>query len=86
MCNREIKFRAFLDYATQLGADLIATGHYVQTDAAGGTTQLRKGADGNKDQSYFLHQVDHQALGRSCFRSVTWTRRWSARKRPLPDL
>ena len=67
LCNREIKFRAFLDYATQLGADLIATGHYVQTDAKGGTTRLRKGVDGNKDQSYFLHQVDHQALGRSLF-------------------
>ena len=67
LCNREIKFRAFLDYSTQLGADLIATGHYVQTDAAGGTTRLRKGADGNKDQSYFLHQVDHQALGKSLF-------------------
>ena len=56
LCNREIKFRAFLDYATQLGADLIATGHYVQTDAMGGTTRLRKGVDGKKDQSYFLHQ------------------------------
>ena len=67
LCNREIKFRAFLDYATQLGADLIATGHYVQTDAKDGTTRLRKGVDGNKDQSYFLHQVDHQALGRSLF-------------------
>ena len=67
LCNREIKFRAFLDYATQLGADLIATGHYVQTDSVGDTTRLRKGVDGNKDQSYFLHQVDHQALGRSLF-------------------
>ena len=67
LCNREIKFRAFLDYATQLGADLIATGHYVQTDVTGGATQLRKGVDGNKDQSYFLHQVDHQALGKSLF-------------------
>ncbi len=67
LCNREIKFRAFLDYATQLGADLIATGHYVQTDATGSATRLRKGVDGSKDQSYFLHQVDHQALGRSLF-------------------
>ena len=67
LCNREIKFRAFLDYATQLGADLIATGHYVQTDATGGSTRLRKGVDCKKDQSYFLHQVDHQALGRSLF-------------------
>ena len=67
LCNREIKFRAFLDYATQLGADLIATGHYVQTDSTGSTMRLRKGVDGKKDQSYFLHQVDHQALGRSLF-------------------
>ena len=67
LCNREIKFRAFLDYATQLGADLIATGHYVQTDATGGGTRLVKGVDGNKDQSYFLHQVGHEALGRSLF-------------------
>ena len=67
LCNREIKFRAFLDYATQLGADLIATGHYVQTDVTGDITRLRKGVDGNKDQSYFLHQVDHRALGRSLF-------------------
>ena len=67
LCNREIKFRAFLDYATQLGADLIATGHYVQTDLTGDTTRLCKGVDGNKDQSYFLHQVDHHALGRSLF-------------------
>ena len=67
LCNREIKFHAFLDYATQLGADLIATGHYVQTDVTDDTTRLRKGVDGKKDQSYFLHQVDHQALGRSLF-------------------
>ena len=67
LCNREIKFRAFLDYATQLGADLIATGHYVQTDTTDSATRLRKGVDGKKDQSYFLHQVDHQALARSLF-------------------
>ena len=40
LCNREIKFRAFLDYATQLGADLIATGHYVRTDSADITMRL----------------------------------------------
>ena len=67
LCNREIKFRAFLDYATQLGADMIATGHYVQTDSLGGATRLLKGNDGNKDQSYFLHQVDHEALARTLF-------------------
>ncbi len=67
LCNREIKFRAFLDYATHLGADLIATGHYVRTDRLAGKTQLRKGHDNNKDQSYFLHQVDHTALAKTLF-------------------
>lgn len=67
LCNREIKFRAFLDYATHLGADLIATGHYVRTDRRAGKTQLRKGQDNNKDQSYFLHQVDHTALAKTLF-------------------
>ena len=67
LCNREIKFRAFLDYATHLGADLIATGHYVRSRAHLGKTQLLKGTDGNKDQSYFLHQVDHRALERTLF-------------------
>ena len=67
LCNREIKFRAFLDYATHLGADLIATGHYVRSRRHQTKTQLLKGTDGNKDQSYFLHQVDHQALERTLF-------------------
>jgi len=67
LCNREIKFRAFLDYATQIGADLIATGHYVRTDVHNGKTRLKKGLDGNKDQSYFLHQVDHTALEKTLF-------------------
>ena len=67
LCNREIKFRAFLDYATQMGADLIATGHYVQTDIRNGKTQLIKGRDATKDQSYFLHQVNHNALSRTLF-------------------
>jgi len=67
LCNREIKFRAFLDYATHLGADFIATGHYVRTDQKSGITRLKKGLDGNKDQSYFLHQVDHTALGKTLF-------------------
>lgn len=67
LCNREIKFRAFLDYATHLGADLIATGHYVRTDQQEGKTRLKKGQDGNKDQSYFLHQVDHAALAKTLF-------------------
>nr|WP_205849122.1 tRNA 2-thiouridine(34) synthase MnmA [Natronospirillum operosum] len=68
LCNREIKFKAFLDYALMLGADLIATGHYVRRgqDSAGRTTLL-KGLDPNKDQSYFLHQVGHEQLARTLF-------------------
>ena len=67
LCNREIKFRAFLDYASELGADLIATGHYVRTDQWDGTTRLLKGLDNNKDQSYFLHQVNQEALRKTLF-------------------
>ena len=51
LCNREIKFKAFLDYATDLGADKIATGHYVRSVESGGDTHLLKGLDNNKDQS-----------------------------------
>ena len=67
LCNREIKFRAFLDYATELGADFIATGHYVRRDESGQRTTLLKGLDPEKDQSYFLHQVGHRELSRSLF-------------------
>ncbi|MFA5493799.1 MAG: tRNA 2-thiouridine(34) synthase MnmA [Porticoccaceae bacterium] len=67
LCNREIKFKVFLEYAEILGADLIATGHYVRRLDDGGHTRLLKGIDGNKDQSYFLHAVDEQALARSLF-------------------
>jgi tRNA-specific 2-thiouridylase len=67
LCNREIKFKAFLDYATQLGADLIATGHYVRTRVNDGQTQLLKGLDNGKDQSYFLCAVNETQLARSLF-------------------
>jgi tRNA-specific 2-thiouridylase len=67
LCNREIKFRAFLDYALELGADCIATGHYARRGSAGGRATLLKGVDGNKDQSYFLHAVGHAELARSLF-------------------
>jgi len=67
LCNREIKFRAFLDYAETLGADCIATGHYARRGEAGGKAALFKGVDGNKDQSYFLHAVGHEELERSLF-------------------
>ncbi len=67
LCNREIKFNAFLEYATQLGGDLIATGHYVRSQQVKQQTQLFKGLDANKDQSYFLHAVKGSALARSIF-------------------
>ncbi len=63
LCNREIKFKAFLEYALELGADYIATGHYVRRDGS----RLLKGLDGNKDQSYFLHAVGHEELEKSLF-------------------
>lgn len=68
LCNREIKFKVFLDYAEMLGADLIATGHYVRRRVTGdGEAQLLKGLDVNKDQSYFLHAVPGSAIARTLF-------------------
>ena len=67
LCNREIKFKAFLDYAKVLGADLIATGHYVRRLDKNGHTYLLKGDDANKDQSYFLHAVGEAELAQSLF-------------------
>src|SRR5690606_7355280 len=67
LCNSEIKFKAFLDYALRLGADRIATGHYARVRQANGRTALLKGRDTNKDQSYFLHAVPEAALARTLF-------------------
>jgi tRNA-specific 2-thiouridylase len=67
LCNREIKFKAFLDYAKMLGADLIATGHYVRRRDVDGRSELLKGLDPNKDQSYFLHAVGGEQIGQTLF-------------------
>ena len=67
LCNREIKFKAFLDYATALGADYIATGHYTQIGHQRNEFQLLRGLDGNKDQSYFLYTLGQTQLSRSLF-------------------
>ncbi|WP_410473542.1 tRNA 2-thiouridine(34) synthase MnmA [Guyparkeria sp. TX1] len=67
LCNREIKFRAFLDHARALGADAIATGHYVRRldDETG--VHLACGVDANKDQSYFLHALSRDQVGSAYF-------------------
>lgn len=67
LCNKEIKFKAFLDYAKQKGADYIATGHYVRSLRVGKTVQLWKGSDAQKDQSYFLHALNQYQLSQSLF-------------------
>ena len=67
LCNREIKFKAFLEYALLLGADCIATGHYCRRGEQDGKSTLLKGIDHNKDQSYFLHAVGHQELEKTLF-------------------
>jgi tRNA-specific 2-thiouridylase len=67
LCNKEIKFHAFLDYALNLGASRIATGHYVRTRVKNGHTQLLRGIDDNKDQSYFLHALSEDQLASALF-------------------
>jgi tRNA-specific 2-thiouridylase len=66
VCNREIKFRAFLDHATGLGADFIATGHYARIRREP-VVQLLRGVDEHKDQTYFLHTLTREQLARSLF-------------------
>lgn len=67
LCNAEIKFKAFLDHAHQLGADHIATGHYAQVRKVDGLFQLLKGEDGTKDQSYFLYRLNQTQLASTLF-------------------
>lgn len=68
LCNKEIKFKAFLEYAAEdLGADYIATGHYVRRQDIDGKTRLLRGMDDNKDQSYFLYTLSHQQIAQSLF-------------------
>ncbi|MDX1555692.1 MAG: tRNA 2-thiouridine(34) synthase MnmA [Xanthomonadales bacterium] len=67
LCNREIKFKTFIDHATDLGADKIATGHYVRCEERDGLHRLLRGLDPGKDQSYFLYAIGQSALSRAIF-------------------
>ena len=68
MCNKEIKFKAFLEFACEdLGADYIATGHYVRREMRDDKWHMIRGLDGNKDQSYFLYTLSHQQVGQTLF-------------------
>ncbi|MEC9319252.1 MAG: tRNA 2-thiouridine(34) synthase MnmA, partial [Pseudomonadota bacterium] len=68
MCNKEIKFKAFLEFAAEaLGADYIATGHYVRRAFNDGKWQLLRGLDNNKDQSYFLYTLSHEHVAQTLF-------------------
>ncbi|MDR3389752.1 MAG: tRNA 2-thiouridine(34) synthase MnmA [Rudaea sp.] len=67
LCNREIKFKTFLEHARALGADKIATGHYARSDSIDGRHRLLRGRDANKDQSYFLYTLGAEQLAATLF-------------------
>ncbi len=67
LCNSEIKFKEFLDYTLQLGAEKIATGHYARSQLINGKLQLLKGIDDSKDQSYFLYGLNQDQIANSIF-------------------
>ncbi|MCE5001914.1 tRNA 2-thiouridine(34) synthase MnmA [Staphylococcus pseudoxylosus] len=68
MCNKEIKFKAFLEHALKLGADYVATGHYARVHRhEDGHVEMLRGVDNNKDQTYFLNQLSQDQLSRVMF-------------------
>ncbi|MFN0041437.1 MAG: tRNA 2-thiouridine(34) synthase MnmA [Burkholderiales bacterium] len=75
LCNAEIKFKAFLDHALHLGAEVIATGHYARVEESDGLIRLLKAADPAKDQSYFLHRLNQNQLSRTLFPLGNMTKR-----------
>jgi tRNA-specific 2-thiouridylase len=87
LCNREIKFKTFLEHATDLGAEFIATGHYVRSDCRDGIYRLLRGRDSNKDQSYFLYTIGQEQLARTLFPVGEFLKpevRFAAEKAALP--
>lgn len=88
LCNKEIKFKAFLNYALQLGAGCIATGHYARLINNNGSIQLHKGIDRNKDQSYFLFMLNQRQLEHALFPIGAMTKeevRLLAKEKGLPN-
>ena len=88
LCNREIKFKEFLSYARDLGADHIATGHYARVEIENNAHQLLKAKDLSKDQSYFLHELTESALALTMFplgNTVKDAVREEARQLNLPN-
>ena len=68
MCNKEIKFKAFLEHALKLGADYVATGHYARIRRhEDGRVEMLRGVDDNKDQTYFLNQLSQEQLSKVMF-------------------
>ena len=67
LCNREIKFKSFYDYALKIGADFIATGHYAKVKNNNGEAKLYRSKDINKDQTYFLHEVSSKEFSKTIF-------------------
>lgn len=67
MCNKEIKFKAFLEHAMNLGADYLATGHYARVEDRDGERKMLRGLDENKDQTYFLNQLSQSQIEKVLF-------------------
>ncbi|MDI7743418.1 tRNA 2-thiouridine(34) synthase MnmA [Lysinibacillus fusiformis] len=67
MCNKEIKFKAFLEHAINLGADYVATGHYARVVYRDGEYKMLRGIDQNKDQTYFLNLLSQEQLSKVLF-------------------
>lgn len=87
LCNREIKFSAFLDFALQLGAEKLATGHFAGLEQRADGFHLMRARDEQKDQTYFLYMLGQRALSHAMFPLTNLTKpeiREIARKRGLP--
>lgn len=67
MCNKEIKFKAFLEHAESLGADFVATGHYARVETLDNEVKMLRGVDRNKDQTYFLNQLSQAQIQKVMF-------------------